>query len=201
MSVFPVTSLTLMQKLAAAIPGEDEASWIRFFNLYRPAMRRFVEYNDKVHDPDDVIQDVFVKLVEILRARKFDPKRAHFRSFLATVIRRQLVSLYRRDQARGGDGNLPLEDFEDTLSTPAEQGTGMDLKWAKAVHDAAVEHVLTKTALSTQSKAVYRALVLEERPLADVARAFGMTKGNVAKIKFRVENMISVVESELSEEK
>ena len=64
MSVFPATSLTLVEKLASEIPGEDEASWVRFFNLYTPAIRRFVEWNDRTHDPDDVVQGVFVKLVE-----------------------------------------------------------------------------------------------------------------------------------------
>ena len=199
MSVFPATSLTLVEKLASEIPGEDEASWVRFFNLYTPAIRRFVEWNDKTHDPDDVVQDVFVKLVEILRAGKYDPHRARFRAFLSTIIRRQLISMYRKDQARGGEGNLPLEDFADVLTVPASQGMKVDLDWARAKHEAAVEHVLTKTALAQTSKDVYRAHVLEGRPADEVAKAFHMTKNNVAKIKFRVENMISAIEEEFSE--
>lgn len=55
MSLFPPTSLTLLQKLAVEVTGGNEAAWVRFFGLYTPAMRRFVEWNDKVHDPDDVI--------------------------------------------------------------------------------------------------------------------------------------------------
>ena len=200
MSVFPVTSLTLVKKLAAEIPGEDEAAWARFFNLYTPAIRRFVEWNDKTHDPDDVVQDVFVKLVDILRSGKYDPEKARFRSFLATIIRRQLVSMYRKDCARGGNGNLPLEDFEGVLSVPSEQGADLDRAWVRAKHEAAVEHVLTKTALSQQSKAVYRAYVLEGRPIDEVAKAFGLTKNNIAKVKFRVENMISAVFAELTED-
>lgn len=201
MSVFPVTSLTLMKKIAAEIPGEDEAAWVRFYNLYTPAIRRFVEWNDRTQDPDDVVQDVFVKLVDILRSGKFDPGKAHFRSLLATIVRRQLVSMYRKDCARGGNGNLPLEDFENVLSVSAEQGSDLDRAWARARHEAAVEHVLTKTALSPQSKAVYRAYVLEGRPIGEVVKTFGLTKNNIAKIKFRVENMISAVFSELTEEK
>lgn len=201
MSVFPVTSLTLMKKIAAEIPGEDEAAWVRFYNLYTPAIRRFVEWNDRTQDPDDVVQDVFVKLVDILRSGKFDPHKARFRAFLTTIIRRQLISMYRKDCARGGEGNLPLENFSDVLSVPAEQGTELDRSWARAKHAAAVEHVLTKTALSPQSKAVYKAYVLEERPIDEVVKAFGMTKNNIAKIKFRVDNMISVIVEELTEEK
>ena len=61
MSLFPLTSLTLLQKLAVEKTGGNEASWVRFFNLYTPAIRRFVEWNDHVHDPDDVVQEVYLK--------------------------------------------------------------------------------------------------------------------------------------------
>ena len=84
-----------------------------------------------------------------------------------------------------------------TFADAGAQGDALDLAWARARHEAAVEHVLTKTALSAQSKAVYRAHVLEGRPAGDVAAEFGVTKGNVAKIKFRVEGMAAALEGEL----
>jgi len=55
MSLFPPTSLTLLLKLAVEVTGGNEAAWVRFFGLYTPAIRRFVEWNDKTHDP--VVQD------------------------------------------------------------------------------------------------------------------------------------------------
>ena len=73
MSLFPTTSMTLLQKLAVEVTGGNEASWVRFFNLYTPAIRRFVEWNDHVHDPDDVVQEVYLKLVEIIRSGKYNP--------------------------------------------------------------------------------------------------------------------------------
>ena len=196
MSVFPETSYTLVKKLAADVPAVSEAAWVRFFGLYVPVMRRFVEWNDKTHDPDDVVQDVLVKLLDAVRSGRYDPSRAKFRSFLAAVIRNHLVSLYRRDSARGGEG-IPLDTLLSEPSVPASQGDGLDLDWARARHEAAVEHVLTKTALSRQSKDVYRAYVLEGKSAAEVAAAFGITKGNVAKIKFRIEGMVAALESDL----
>ena len=72
-------------------------------------------------------------------------------------------------------------------------------KWRLARHAAAVEHALTKTALSAQSKAVYRAYVLEERPIGDVAAAFGLSRNAVSQIKTRVERMIAAIEAEYGE--
>ena len=65
MSAFPVTSLTLLQKIAVQVTGEREAAWVRFFGLYEPAIKRFVAYHDSTHDPDDVVQDIFLKLVNV----------------------------------------------------------------------------------------------------------------------------------------
>lgn len=197
MAVFPETSYTLIKKLSADVTSVSEAAWVRFFDLYVPVMRRFVEWNDKTRDPDDVVQDVLVKLLDAVRRGLYDPGRAKFRTFLATVIRNHLVSLYRKDAARGAGANVSIDELLTEPSVPASQGDALDLAWARARHEAAVEHVLTKTALSAQSKAVYRAHVLEGRPAGDVAAEFGVTKGNVAKIKFRVEGMVAALEGEL----
>lgn len=199
MSFFPPTSLTLLQKLAVEVTGGNEAAWVRFFALYTPAIRRFVEWNDKTHEPDDVIQDVYLKLVEILRAGTYQPDKARFRTFLATLIRRHLISLYRKDQARGGDRNFSLDELVEEPTVPPTQGDALDRQWAEAKHAAAVEHVLTKTAISQRNKQVYRAHVLEGRTADDVAATFGITKNLVGQIKFRVEKAIAIIEEEFAD--
>ena len=199
MSFFPQTSLTLLQKLAVEMTGGNEAAWVRFFALYTPAIRRFVEWNDKTHEPDDVIQDVYLKLVEILRTGTYQPDSARFRTFLATLIRRHLISLYRKDQARGGDRNFSLDELVEVPTVSPTQGDALDRQWAEAKHAAAVEHVLTKTAMSQRNKQVYRAHVLEGRSADEVAATFGITKNLVGQIKFRVEKAIAIIEEEFAD--
>ena len=43
MNDFPSTSQTLLEKLAAEATGEVGAAWTRFFSLYTPVMKRFVQ--------------------------------------------------------------------------------------------------------------------------------------------------------------
>ena len=200
MSLFPPTSLTLLHKLAVEVTGGNEASWVRFFELYTPAIRRFVEWNDHVHDPDDVVQEVYLKLVEIIRAGKYNPDKARFRTFLALLIRRQLITLYRQDQARHVADRCSIDDLTEELSVPSDQREKIDLDWAKAKHEAAVEHVLTKVAMKAQSRDIYRAYVIEERSVEDVAAAFGVTPDIIYKVKNRVNKMIEAVEAEYAEE-
>lgn len=200
MSLFPPTSLTLLHKLAVEVTGGNEASWVRFFDLYTPAIRRFVEWNDHVHDPDDVVQEVYLKLVEIIRAGKYNPDKARFRTFLALLIRRQLITLYRQDQARHVVDRCSIDDLTEELSVPSDQREKIDLDWAKAKHEAAVEHVLTKVAMKAQSRDIYRAYVIEERSVEDVAATFGVTPDIIYKVKNRVNKMIEAVELEYAEE-
>lgn len=201
MSLFPPTSLTLLQKLAVEVTGGNEAAWVRFFNLYTPAIRRFVELNDHVHDPDDVVQEVYLKLVEIIRSGKYDSDKARFRTFLALLIRRELITLYRQDQARHAADRCSIDDLTEEPAIAAEQQERIDLSWAKAKHEAAVEHVLTKVAMKQQSRDIYRAYVLENRPIDDVSAAFGVSPDIIYKVKNRVNNMIEAVEMEYAEEK
>lgn len=199
MSAFPETSVTLLRKIAVQVTGEREAAWVRFFGLYEPAIRRFVAYHDSAHDPDDVVQDIFLKLVNVVQAGRYDSSMGSFRAFLATMIRRHLVSLYRQDQARGAGLHVNIDDVDPAV--PADVAEQIDIKWRLARHQSAIEHVLTKTAISAQSRAVYRAYVEDEMPLDDVIAKFGVTKAAVYKIKSRVEQMAAVIEEEFADEK
>ena len=197
MNVFPATSQTLLQKLAAQITGERESAWVRFFGLYEPAIKRFVTYHDSDHDPEDVAQEIFLKLVNVVKSGGYSPARGRFRAFLATMIRRHLVSLYRKDQARGAGMFVDIDEVE--LTVPPEIAEQIDAKWRMARHQSAIEHVLTKTAISAQSRAIYRAYVEDEMPLEEVSARFGVTKAAIYKIKSRVEQMAAIVEEEFED--
>ena len=199
MSAFPETSLTLLRKIAVQVTGERESAWVRFFGLYEPAIKRFVAYHDSAHDPDDVAQDIFLKLVNVVQAGRYDSSMGSFRAFLATMIRRHLVSLYRQDQARGAGLHVNIDDVDPAV--PADVAEQIDMKWRLARHQSAIEHVFTKTAISAQSRAVYRAYVEDEMPLDDVAAKFDVTKAAVYKIKSRVEQMAAIIEEEFADEK
>lgn len=199
MSAFPETSMTLLKKIAVQVTGEREAAWVRFFGLYEPAIKRFVAWHDSSHDPDDVVQDIFLKLVNVVQSGGYDSSKGSFRAFLATIIRRHLVSLYRKDQARGAGLHVDIDDVEPSVS--ADVAEQIDLKWRMARHQSAIEHVLTKTAISAQSRDIYRAYVEEGRSLDEVAAQFGVTKAVIYKIKSRVEQMAAIIEEEFADEK
>ena len=198
MSAFPDTPKTLLSRMAAQVTGESEASWVRFFDLYQPVIRKFAEYVGAKGEVEDITQDVFVKLVEVFRKGAYKPDRGRFRAYLATLIRREVVNRWHKAQVRAADRQVSLDndDFPVEVAVPSETAAVIDTKWLQARRSAAIEHVLTKTALAQQSKDIYRAYVLEERPIDEVAARFGIPNNSVSQIKTRVEKMIAAIEAE-----
>ena len=196
MSAFPLTSMTLLKKIAVEVTGEREAAWVRFFDLYTPSIRRFVEWHDHVHDPDDIVQDIYIKLVDVVRSGKYDASRGSFRTFLAAMIRNHLISLYRKESSRGAGRHVNIDDVEIPVSE--DVAVAIDAKWRLARHQSALEHVLTKTAMTAQTRDIYRAYVLDERPVEEVEAKYNVSKNYIYKIKSRIEKMAAVIERELA---
>ena len=201
MANFPDTPVSLLVRLAAEETGvRDEAGWTRLFEMYAPAIRKFAEERGGDGEEEDVVQEIFTRLVEVLRGGrvKIGGGAAKFRRYLATLIRNELVSRWRRRRARGAGASVSLDDPAAGVEATVEPEAAavLDAKWRLARHEAAVEWALSKTALSVQSKAVYRAYVIEERPIAEVAAKFGISRNSVSQIKTRVERMVAAIEAE-----
>ena len=197
MSVFPLTSMTLLQKIALEVTGEREAAWVRFFDLYTPAIRKFAEWHDSAHDPDDTVQDIYIKLVNAVQSGKYDSSKGSFRAFLATMIRNHLVSLYRKDMARGAGMHVSIDDIDVPVASDA--AIAMDAEWLLARRQSAIEHVLTKTAMTAQTREIYMAYAVEGLPVEEVESKFNVSKNYIYKIKSRIEKMAAIIERELGD--
>jgi len=195
MSALPDTPVSLIARMVAQVTGEDEAVWMKFFDLYQPVIRHFAEYAGARTDSEDVAQEVLIKLVEIFRRGVWKPEKGRFRSFLATIVRREVINRWQKAQARADGRQIPLDDME--IAVPPEAAAILDAKWRLAQRTAAIEHVLTRTALAQKSKDIYRAYVLEERPIGEVAKAFGVPRNAVSQVKTRVDAMIADYEAML----
>ena len=68
MASFPDTPVSLLVRLASNRTGiRDEAGWTRLFELYAPAIRAFAEERGSEDESEDVVQEIFMRLVEVLR--------------------------------------------------------------------------------------------------------------------------------------
>lgn len=199
---FIQTQMTILRRLAVEKTGEDEATWARFFELYYPAMVAFATHIGACESAEDVVQNVLVKLVDVLKHGRYERQPGiPFRGYVKTMIRNAFSDLYRREKSRGYGLKVELDEAvaEDLASSDRDVGEVLDEQWAKSCHEAAVNHVLEKSAMSLQAKAIYRAYVLEDRPIGEVAKEFGVPKNSVSQVKTRVERMISAKMAEFAD--
>ena len=197
MSTFPVTSFTLIAKIKDLPPGEDVAAWARFWELYAPAMRAFAVFKGAGANADDVVMTVFGKLVNFLRGGQYDPSKGKFHSYLATMIYNEVHMQHRKDEVRMSDSHVPLDEtLAETLAAPSSRTDDSD--WKKAVLQAAIDHVLTKTVLSDRDRAVYAFYVQEQHSIEETAAKFRLTRNNVSQIKTRIEKRIAAIGREMA---
>lgn len=198
--MIPDTPKTLLRKIAEYANGDDAAEWARFVELYTPVIRQFVSAREGVReaDADDVVQEIFVRLVNVLRAGIYRPEKGRFRAYLGTMVRRLLIDRHRRAIARGAGEIVSADDVELLSETP-DAAEVVDMRLREARHAAAVEHVLSRTMLDDRTVAAYREYALEGRPAAEVAARHGITVNALRQIKYRVGRMIAAVEVQYGE--
>ena len=92
----------------------------------------------------------------------------------------------------GASSSVFADDIPSNLPDPAMI---VDMRFAIARHQAAVEHVLCRTMLEKRTVAAYREYAIEEQPAAEVAARQGMTINNLRQLKHRIDRMISAVEA------
>ena len=190
-ATFPDTPRTLLDVLARK--GElDELKWRQFDELYRPAIESFIRqrFGSLCFEADDIVQTVMLKLVGILRDKRYDSTRTRFRTYLSAIIHNCcldcLKSINRRHE-------VPIEDFDiDAIlggSAEPESVSMLDRQSAEACHMAARRHVLENYPLDPVHRQVF--LDLERgTPIPAVAENAGISQSSVRQIKHRVLKLI-----------
>jgi len=209
--MFPDTPQTLLRKIAELAQGDDRAEWEAFVELYEPPLRQFIRTINGALTPeavDDAVQEIFIRLVDVLRQGQIDRKKGKFRAYLASMTRRLLIDRYREALVRPvlGEGQDAVDatsssrqreeehsDFSHGSVTTADPGVLFDVRWRVALHAAAVDHVLTKTAISEQSKRIY-ALLQRGLSLRETAERMGVSYDVIKQVKFRIDRAVEAVE-------
>ena len=192
---YPETSATLLRTLREARRGVDAAAWARFVDMYGPVVHHLVRLLSpgiSDADTDEAVQDVFVKLVNILRSGAYDSAKGKFRTYLSTLVRRLLIDRYREAAARRRDRQVEL-DAAEQIGIDDDPGAWMDAKWRVACRMAAERRVMEESAISERSREVWRLLSCEGLAVKDAAKRLGIPSNAVSKIKCRVEAQIAAV--------
>ena len=189
------TSVTLLRTLREARSGVDDVAWVRFVDMYGPVVHHLVRLMSRGisdADTDDAVQDVFVKLVNILRSGAYDCAKGKFRTYLSTLVRRLLIDRYREAASRRRDRQVEIEVAEE-IAVEDDPGAWIDAKWRIACRMAAERRVMEESAISDQSRELWRLVSAEGMSVKDAAMRLGIPANTASKAKRRVEALIAAV--------
>jgi RNA polymerase sigma factor (sigma-70 family) len=174
------TSLTLLQKLRNP---ENAAAWDRFVELYFSLLSYWAR---KVPlqglEPADLVQDVFVKLLRVVPTFAYDRARGGFRSWLRTVCHN-----HWRDHL-GKPANRLVQADDVHLEALAAADDGLEQFW-NLEYDAiliAEAFRLLETEFDPISREIFTKVMLNGRPVQEVAENLGITSNAASTRKFRI---------------
>lgn len=201
MGLFPETPKTVLQRISDLQNGTDESAWERFSELYRPAIREYVRITSPAlpeSDVDDVVQDVFARLVTVFRQGAFKHEKGRFHAYLSAIVRRILIDRARRLAVRFDPSKaVSIEDADDLVVAETPSAAVLaDLNWRIARHQAAVAHVFAKSALGEQARRIYVMSETEGLSASEIGKRLGLKANVVRAIRSRVAKMISAIEDE-----
>lgn len=201
MGLFPETPKTVLQRISDLKNGTDESAWERFSELYRPAIREYVRITSPAlpeSDVDDVVQDVFARLVTVFRQGAFKHEKGRFHAYLSAIVRRILIDRARRLAVRFDPSKaVSIEDADDLVVAETPSAAVLaDLNWRIARHQAAVAHVFAKSALGEQARRIYVMSETEGLSASEIGKRLGLKANVVRAIRSRVAKMISAIEDE-----
>lgn len=128
-------------------------------------------------DPEDVLQEVWVRSLEIHASR--DPSRGSFRAWIFGVAKNVLFEVLRRLELPGSGGGLGPSTQGDLLANLPDQATAISRRVAR---DEGLQLFLERVnSLPREDRAILIHRGLEGLPHAETATRLGMTRDAVAK--------------------
>jgi len=158
----------------------DQEAWTEFHDRYAPMIAGWCRHWFP-HEVDDMVQEVFSRLMSCMRAFEYKPEKGRFRGYLKTMTHRLMAELNERV------ARIPVVN---NAETPIEIEAGTDLVDRLAAMfdlellDQAKERVRSRVEERTWM-AYFRTAEEWQKP-TDVARELGMRVGAVFQAKCSV---------------
>ncbi len=165
--------------LARCLAGEADG-WSDFVaasaRLVRAAVRAVLGHGRPGLEPDDVVQDVYVRLVrdDLALLRRFDPERARLSTWITLVARSVAIDALRRRRL----DTVALGEAADGLAAP--EADGADDPEAAFLGPDVPLHLL-----SERQRLVVRLMFEDGRTVAQIAAVLGVDEQTVRSTKHK----------------
>lgn len=102
----------------------DTESINELYRRYAKKLHVFLSSVMKVSNPEDLVHDIFIRVIE--KARQFNPKKASFRTWLFRIAQNQAINLFRRQK---------IVKFSSLEQNIGQEGSGSSLHLKDILED------------------------------------------------------------------
>ena len=166
---------TNLSLIARVRDRSDVESWRQFYQFYQPLLTRYLRrLGLKEHTANDVIQDVFVRLLQTLPTFELDSKRGRFRSYLWKLTYSALVDQARRVKVRRQAEEEWVKRFQ---SADEAESRKLHQELNEINHQQILERALPRVRSVTSSTAwtCFEQRLLRDRPGSVIAAELGIS--------------------------
>ena len=191
------TSHTMFDRLRSPDEKSKQLAWEDFRDRYAPVVAGFARnLGASSQDVDDIIQDVFLRLLVAMPKFEYDPARGRFRGYLKVMT---LNVIRSRMGQRARINTVPLSQLRDDEEPLEEHWSTI---WEQHVLKRAIEVVRRAHAGSPRTFQAFEQYVILDHPAEEVARSLGMSVDSVYQAKLRITSAIrnAVKELKLTDE-
>jgi RNA polymerase sigma factor (sigma-70 family) len=174
---------TTTHLLEGLYDDRNRDAWEEFDRRYRPILLRFLrQLGLDENNAADVAQETLTCFVQDYRLRRYDRTQGRLRTWLIGIARCRAVDLRRAEGRRHEDHvagmlDMPAEDeFEQIWE--AEQ--------RRHIFDLAISELRSTTRLAEKTLAAFEAVVVRQKPVAEVSQEMGLTAQEIYDAKNRV---------------
>lgn len=167
----------------------DGESWSTFHDLYRPILLRYALARGLSHaDAEDVTQHVLASIHASIEAFEYDPAQGRFHGWLRTIVNNRVRNLMRDRDTERGHGELLASERDEVDPAPTPDRVFEELWMQEHLWHCLRE---VRSEVNERTYAIFERLVLEEIPVARICEEFGVDRGSVYTIKWRVTKRVA----------
>jgi RNA polymerase sigma-70 factor (ECF subfamily) len=181
-----VTSTSLLVRLQQ-LPA-DQTAWEEFVERYGPQILGWCrQWQLQEADAQDVTQTVLLKLLQAMRAFRYDPEQ-RFRGWLKTVTHHVWQDLVRGRRQLAAGGDPEADDPLQTLAARDDLAERLEGAYEQELLEQALARVRPR--VQPQTWDAFRLTALDGLSAADVAARLGMALTSVYKAKSNVQKLL-----------
>lgn len=168
-----------IEKLVDRAKAGDEKSFAEIFELFFDKISRYVSFRVEENEAEDVVSDVFLKVVEKLDSYHYQ-ERAGFNAWIFRIAHNTVIDFYRRKKELLG---IDDEENEDTILQIPDENLTPDEEADQFLNHKKLRDVLAK--LPSLQRDILELKYLEDFSNAEIAEITGKAEGNIRVIQLR----------------